>query len=48
MLMLIEVIVTSKIDIKVIEVKEIIIIINLIINIAITKTITNLLKTYLI
>ena len=46
--MLIEVIVTSEIDIKVIEVKEIIIIINLIINIAITKTITNLLKTYLI
>ena len=48
MLISIEIIVTSKINVKIIEVKEVIIIVNLIINIAITKAITNLLKTRLI
>ena len=47
MLILIEIIATSKINAKIIEITKKIIA-NLIINIAITKTITNLLKTHLI
>ena len=46
--MLIEIIVTLRIDAKVIEIKEVINIVNLIINIAIMKAVTNLLKTRLI
>ena len=46
--MLIEIIATSKINTKIIEIKKIIVIVNSIINIIITKAITILLKTRLI
>ena len=46
--MLIEIIATSKINAKIIEIEKIIIIINLIINIIIMKTIMILLNTRLI
>ena len=46
--MLIEIIIMLRTDIKIIEIKGIIVIVNLIINIMITKMMTILLKTRLI